>query len=68
MPRSDPRQIYQYSKECKLAAVRLSHVPEVHVKAAVRARGINPFMLPSGGRTCGKGLRGAGCRKPHSRA
>jgi len=27
MPRSGPRQINKYSKEFKLAAVRLSHLP-----------------------------------------
>jgi hypothetical protein len=33
MPRSGPRQIYMCSKEFKLAAVRLSHVPGIQVKA-----------------------------------
>jgi transposase len=45
MPRSGPRQIYKYSKEFKLAAVRLSHVPGMQVKAVATALGIHPFML-----------------------
>jgi len=44
MPRSGPRQIYQYSKEFKLAAVRLSHMPGMP-KAVVKVMGIHPFML-----------------------
>jgi transposase len=45
MPRSGPRQIYRYSKEFKLAAVRLSQVPGMQVKAVAAALGIHPFML-----------------------
>jgi transposase len=45
MPRSGPRQIYQYSKEFKLTAVRLSHVSGLQVKAVAAALGIHPFML-----------------------
>lgn len=45
MPRSGPRQIYKYSKEFKRAAVRLSHVPGMQVKAVATALGIHPFML-----------------------
>jgi transposase len=45
MPRSGPRQIYKYSKEFTLAAVRLSHVPGMQVKAVATALGIHPFML-----------------------
>ena len=45
MPRSGPRQIYKYSKAFKLAAVRLSHVPGMQVKAVATALGIHPFML-----------------------
>lgn len=45
MPRSGPRQIYKYSKEFKLAAVRLSQVPGMQVKAVATALGIHPFML-----------------------
>jgi len=45
MPRSGPRQIYKYSKEFKLAAVRLSRVPGMQVKAVAGALGIHPFML-----------------------
>lgn len=45
MPRSGPRQIYKYSKEFKVAAVRLSHVPGMQVKAVANALGIHPFML-----------------------
>ena len=45
MPRSGPRQIYKYTKEFKLAAVRLSHVPGMQVKAVATALGIHPFML-----------------------
>lgn len=45
MPRSGPRQIYKYSTEFKLAAVRLSHVPGMQVKAVAAALGIHPFML-----------------------
>jgi len=45
MPRSGPRQIYKYTKEFKLAAVRLSHTPGMQVKAVAAALGIHPFML-----------------------
>lgn len=45
MPRSGPRRIYEYSKEFKLAAVRLSRVPGMQVKAVAGALGIHPFML-----------------------
>jgi transposase len=45
MPRSGPRTIYKYSKEFKLAAVRLSHTPEMQVKTVAEALGIHPFML-----------------------
>lgn len=45
MPRSGPRQIYKYSKEFKLAAVRLSRVPGMQVKTVATALGIHPFML-----------------------
>ena len=45
MPRSGPRQIYKYSKEFKLAAVRLSRVPGIQVKSVATALGIHPFML-----------------------
>jgi transposase len=45
MPRSGPRQIYKYSKEFKLAAVRLSHMSGLQVKAVAAALGIHPFML-----------------------
>jgi len=45
MPRSGPRQVYKYSKEFKLAAVRLSQVPGMQVKAVATALGIHPFML-----------------------
>ncbi|MBX3134032.1 MAG: transposase [Gemmatimonadaceae bacterium] len=45
MPRSGPRQIYKYSKEFKLAAVRLSQMPGMQVKAVATALGIHPFML-----------------------
>ncbi len=45
MPRSGPRQIYQYSKEFKLATVRLSQVSGLQVKAVATALGIHPFML-----------------------
>jgi transposase len=45
MPRSGPRQIYKYSKEFKLAAVRLSQVPRMQVKTVATALGIHPFML-----------------------
>jgi transposase-like protein len=45
MPRSGPRQIYRYSKEFRLAAVRLIQVPGMQVKAVAAALGIHPFML-----------------------
>jgi transposase len=45
MPRSGPRQVYKYSKEFKLAAVRLSQVSGMQVKAVATALGIHPFML-----------------------
>jgi len=45
MPRSGPRQIYKYSKQFKLAAVRLSQMPGMQVKAVATALGIHPFML-----------------------
>ncbi len=45
MPRSGPRQIYKYTQEFKLAAVRLSHTPGMQVKAVATALGLHPFML-----------------------
>jgi transposase len=45
MPRSGPRQVYKYTKEFKLAAVRLSHTPGMQVKAVAAALGIHSFML-----------------------
>ena len=45
MPRSGPRQIYKYSQEFRLAAVRLSQVPGMQVKAVATALEIHPFML-----------------------
>ena len=57
MPRSGPRQIYKYSKEFKLAAVRLSRVPGMQVKSMATALGIHPFMLSS----WRKGVREARC-------
>lgn len=45
MPRSGPRQIYRYSREFKLAAVRLSQVSGLQVQAVATALGIHPFML-----------------------
>lgn len=45
MPRSGPRQIYRYSAEFKVTAVRLSHEPGMQVKAVAAALGIHPFML-----------------------
>ena len=44
MPRSGPRQIYKYSKEFKLAAVRLSHTPGMQVKAVATALGIHRLV------------------------
>lgn len=64
MPRSGPRQIYQYSKEFQLAAVRLSHVSgrQVQAVATLRSASIRSCS-PSGGRTCATGRCAGGCRK-----
>ena len=45
MPRSGPRRIYRYTKEFKLAAVRLSQVSGLEVRAVAAALDIHPFML-----------------------
>ena len=45
MPRSGPRRIHRYTKEFKLAAVRLSQVSGLQVQAVAAALDIHPFML-----------------------
>jgi transposase len=45
MARAGPRTVHKYSDEFKLAAVRLSHEPGIHVKTVAAALAIHPFML-----------------------
>ncbi len=45
MPRAGPRKTYRYSREFKLAAVRLSQVSSLQVQAVAAALDIHPFML-----------------------
>lgn len=45
MPRAGPRKVQQYSREFKVAAVRLSQQPGVQVQAVAAALDIHPFML-----------------------
>ena len=60
MPRSGPRQGYKYSKEFKLAAVRLSRVPGMHGKAVAMAPGTHPFMLSKWRKEIRCGVRARG--------
>jgi transposase-like protein len=43
MPRSGPRQVYQYTKAFKLAAVLLSPTPEMQVQAVATI--VHPLIL-----------------------
>ena len=45
MPRAGPRRIYKYTRDFKLAAVRLSHQADLQVQAVAAALDIHPFML-----------------------
>ena len=45
MPRAGPKKVQQYSREFKLAAVRLSQQAGVEVQAVAAALDIHPFML-----------------------
>jgi transposase len=45
MARSGPRRVKAYSREFKLAAVRLSHQRGLQVQAVAAALDIHPFML-----------------------
>ena len=45
MPRAGPKKVQQYSREFKLAAVRLSQQRGVPVQAVAAALDIHPFML-----------------------
>lgn len=45
MPRAGPRRITKYSRDFKLAAVRLSHQADLQVQAVAAALDIHPFML-----------------------
>ena len=45
MPRAGPRRIYKYSRDFKLAAVRLSQQADLQVQAVAVALAIHPFML-----------------------
>ena len=45
MPRAGPRRIYKYSRDFKLAAVRLSQQAGLQVQAVAAALDIHPFML-----------------------
>ena len=45
MPRAGPRKTYRYSREFKLAAVRLSQVSGLQVQTVAAALDIHPFML-----------------------
>ena len=45
MPRAGPKKVQQYSRDFKLAAVRLSQQRGVQVQAVAAALDIHPFML-----------------------
>lgn len=45
MPRAGPRRVNKYSREFKLAAVRLSQVAGLQVQAVAAALDLHPFML-----------------------
>ena len=45
MPRAGPRRIHKYSRDFKLAAVRLSQQADLQVQAVAAALDIHPFML-----------------------
>ena len=45
MPRAGPRKVREYSREFKVAAVRLSQEPGIQVQAVAAALDIHPFML-----------------------
>jgi transposase len=60
MPRSGPRTVRRYSDEFKLAAVRLSQEPGIHVQTVAAALAIHPFMLSKWRKDAREGrLRGA---------
>jgi len=44
MPRAAPKRVLRYSREFKLAAVRLSQVSGLQVQAVAAALDIHPFM------------------------
>ena len=44
MPRAGPRRISKYSRDFKLAAVRLSQQSDLQVQAVAAALDIHPFM------------------------
>jgi transposase len=45
MPKAGPRRVNQYTREFKLAAVRLSQVSGLQVRAVAAALDVHPFML-----------------------
>ncbi|MEZ5595226.1 MAG: transposase [Pseudomonadales bacterium] len=45
MPRPGPRTTYKYTEVFKATAVRLSHIPGVHVGEVAESLAIHPFML-----------------------
>ena len=45
MPRAGLRRIYTYSRDFKLAAVRLSQQADLQVQSVAAALAIHPFML-----------------------
>lgn len=65
MPRSGPRTVRRYSDEFKLAAVRLSQEPGIHVQTVAAALAIHPFMLSKWRKDAREGrLRGAAPTAP----
>ena len=45
MARAGPRKVFRYSREFKIAAVRLSSTPGVQVQTVAASLDIHPFML-----------------------
>ena len=46
MPRyNNPRKTWEYSKEFKIRAVKMSYQPDIQSKQVAEGLGIHPFML-----------------------
>lgn len=48
MPRTGPRRIHKYSRDFKLAAVRLRYQADLQVQTVAAALDSHPFMLSKG--------------------